>query len=937
MDHRMRFMLFILLQAVAFSSTEKVVMQIRPTEGGKWDNWETRPSLGSTWKKTQNAAGKQRYGICAVNDQQPNAWLRSGVIRVPSSVKKVYIAFVYNTKNCTVLGGDNFCKEYFDLYVHQSGASTVPDPLQNNASYVKIAEITAPILGIVRTTKTFGVEVKGDYIVLAFNSQGSCSSIYSVIVSYYVCPTYTVASSLVSLPRSIAPANDSVPVLGHCVTTAVYHQGILSVDCQSDGVWNISSLKGRCICKESKENRDGECKDCIQGKYNDGSGLNCTVLPSTPRNVHATFVNQSALGLQWQPPQVTGDQTKVWYDVYCRKPCDSDDNSNCVDKACGNDVIYKPSQVKLIAAQVIVANLSSFINYTIKIYARNRVSEVAESKHGVEGEFETITVRTNGSVPGMPEVSVEQPDKAVVVSWILKRKNGVIREYHVTYINTNDSSETKSRQTKRTEIQFDLKAGNTYKFEVSAVNDNGKGQAGVKIFTLRNDNSKKLRLIAYAAGGAGALLLIILIVVIVACVVSRRRRSKKSVEKAYMEALQLGSELQTTNPRDQRTYIDPNDYSDVQELLTSFTTELKRSDIKLEGVIGQGEFADVYRGILKSREGKGVVAVKVLRPGSSEKNQKDFLSEASLMGQFDHSNVIRLIGVVTRSRPMMILTEFLKSGSLDHYLKDRKGQLTSLQLTGMARGVAHGMKYLSELNFIHRDLAARNVLVGENMLCKVSDFGLSRELAEDDEAQAEYTTQGGKIPVRWTAPEALQHRTFSSASDVWSFGILMWEITSYCDRPYWNWDNFDVIRRVEAGYRLPPPQGCPKIIHSLMIECWHKDKTKRPNFSDIVTRLDELIRSPEFLKGDSSSLPESPKANHTPEFQSVDEWLQHINMEKYSELFRAARIDDMNKVAGLKEKQLREMGISLIGHRNKMQKSINAMQSQHYNGGMDAD
>lgn len=122
-----------------------------------------------------------------------------------------------------------------------------------------------------------------------------------------------------------------------------------------------------------------------------------SVLPSTPRNVHATFVNQSALGLQWQPPQVTGDQTKVWYDVYCRKPCDSDDNSNCVDKACGNDVIYKPSQVKLIAAQVIVANLSSFINYTIKIYARNRVSEVAESKHGVEGEFETITVRTNGS------------------------------------------------------------------------------------------------------------------------------------------------------------------------------------------------------------------------------------------------------------------------------------------------------------------------------------------------------------------------------------------------------------------------------------------------------------------------------------------------------------------------------------------------------------
>lgn len=121
------------------------------------------------------------------------------------------------------------------------------------------------------------------------------------------------------------------------------------------------------------------------------------VLPSAPRNAHTTFVNQSALGLQWQPPQVTGDQTQVWYDVYCRKPCDIDDDSNCVDKACGNDVVYEPSQVKLSIAQVIVGNLSSFINYTIKIYARNRVSEVAESKHGDDGKFETITVRTNGS------------------------------------------------------------------------------------------------------------------------------------------------------------------------------------------------------------------------------------------------------------------------------------------------------------------------------------------------------------------------------------------------------------------------------------------------------------------------------------------------------------------------------------------------------------
>lgn len=121
------------------------------------------------------------------------------------------------------------------------------------------------------------------------------------------------------------------------------------------------------------------------------------VLPSAPRNPQVTFVNQSALQLQWQPPQVTGVQTHVWYDVYCRKPCDSEDDGDCVDKACGNDVVYIPSKMKLNTAQVIIGNLSSFINYTIKIYARNRVSEVAKNKPGGEGEFETVSVRTNGS------------------------------------------------------------------------------------------------------------------------------------------------------------------------------------------------------------------------------------------------------------------------------------------------------------------------------------------------------------------------------------------------------------------------------------------------------------------------------------------------------------------------------------------------------------
>ncbi|KAL9970856.1 hypothetical protein ACROYT_G023307 [Oculina patagonica] len=457
---------------------------------------------------------------------------------------------------------------------------------------------------------------------------------------------------------------------------------------------------------------------------------------------------------------------------------------------------------------------------------------------------------------------------------------------------------------------------------------------GVPVAAVAGGTTNKLNIIPIAAG-AGGLLLIILVIIIV-IIVLRRRRGHRSVEKDYMRSIEQGSELNSLDSMDQRRYIDPGNYLDLLELLSTFTSELDRSKTKLEGLIGQGEFADVYKGTLKTEEGKGIVAVKVLRPGSSEKNQKDFLSEASIMGQFTHPNVISLIGVVTQSRPMMIITEFLESGSLDHFLKERDGQLTTLQLLGMARGVASGMVYLSGMNFIHRDLAARNVLVGENMSCKVSDFGLSRELA-DDNPDSEYQTQGGKIPVRWTAPEALQHRKFSSASDVWSYGILVWEIMSFSDRPYWDWNNYDVINRVETGYRLPPPKGCPKIVHSLMLDCWDKDKNKRPKFSEIVSRLDGLFRSPESLKDDSLPLKSTSAEEDMPEFQSVDDWLKHLNMGTYSEAFKAASINSLKQITRMEDRDLKALGIKLIGHRNKMNKSIKAMKSQCHNRGLDDD
>ncbi|KAK6028168.1 hypothetical protein OSTOST_05787 [Ostertagia ostertagi] len=240
-----------------------------------------------------------------------------------------------------------------------------------------------------------------------------------------------------------------------------------------------------------------------------------------------------------------------------------------------------------------------------------------------------------------------------------------------------------------------------------------------------------------------------------------------------------------------------------------------------------------------------VVAIKTLKPGSSPKAKADFLLEASIMGQFAHPNVIRLIGVVTRSEPAMIVTEFMSNGSLDHLLrgKDARGEEMSWpRIVDMLRGIASGMKYLTDKGYVHRT---------RSLPAKIADFGLSRGV--DDSAEQEYTTNGGKIPVRWTSPEAITHRKFTAASDVWSFGVLVWEVCSFGERPYWDWTNQKVISEIMLGYRLPAPMDCPIALHRLMLWCWRLDRHERPTFAQILAILEKYARNPDLIYVDNAA------------------------------------------------------------------------------------
>uniref|UniRef100_A0A4W5M8D8 receptor protein-tyrosine kinase n=1 Tax=Hucho hucho TaxID=62062 RepID=A0A4W5M8D8_9TELE len=382
-----------------------------------------------------------------------------------------------------------------------------------------------------------------------------------------------------------------------------------------------------------------------------------------------------------------------------------------------------------------------------------------------------------------------------------------------------------------------------------------------------------------------------------------------------------------------KTYVDPHTYEDPNTAILKFASEIHPSQVTKQKVIGAGEFGEVFRGILKVPGRKeGVVAIKTLKPGYSEKQRQDFLSEASIMGQFSHQNIIRLEGVVIKFKHDMIVTEYMENGALDKYLKDHDGELPSFQLVGMMRGIAAGMKYLSDMSYVHRDLAARNILVNNNLECKVSDFGLSRVLEDDPEGT--YTTSGGKIPIRWTAPEAIAYRKFTSASDVWSFGIVMWEVMAFGERPYWDMSNCEVMKAINEAFRLPAPMDCPSAVYQLMLQCWLQERSKRPRFPDIVSLLDKLLRSPESLKAIadfdpriSIRLPSTSGSDGSP-FRSVSEWLESIKMSQYSENFTCAGVFTMDQVLQMKNEDIKNIGVRLPGHLKRIAYSILGLKDQ---------
>uniref|UniRef100_A0AAQ5YQ09 Ephrin type-A receptor 7 n=1 Tax=Amphiprion ocellaris TaxID=80972 RepID=A0AAQ5YQ09_AMPOC len=967
------------LQAVGTAGTNSNEVNLLDTTTitGDW-GWLTYPSHG--WdainEMDEYFSPIHTYQVCNVMSPSQNNWLRTGWIP-REGARRIYIEVKFTLRDCNSMPGVlGTCKETFNLYYYESDRA-VGSAIREN-QFIKIDTIAADEsftgvdLGVRRlklNTEVRGVgplNRRGFY--LAFQDIGACIALTSVRVYYKRC--VGVSRNLAVFTDVVTGADSSslVEVRGQCVDHAE-ERDTPKMYCSAEGEWLVPI--GRCVCSAGFEEHRDSCVACEVGFYKPVAGdglcgkcpqhshsetraaLSCpcdsnyyraaddppaapcsrktppntanACPPSAPVNVISS-VNGTSVNLEWDRPLHTGGRSDLEYSVLCQK-C-SGEGGPCEDCRLGTAAVrFAPRQTGLKESWVTVLNLVAHTNYSFRILAMNAVTHLSNEP----SPYAMVNITTNQAAPS-EVLAIRQENtsqNSVTLMWHEPdQPNGVILEYDIKYYEKDNEEQSYSTlKSKNTSARVSgLKPGTKYIFQVRARTSAGCGRFSQNI-EIQTGKAVPLRYNTMTIIWI-CMALVSGLVTFLAIIICRKRHCGYS--KAFQDSDEEKMHYQNGHVSfpDARFYIDPHTYEDPCQAVHEFAREIEASRIKIEKIIGSGEFGEVCYGRMRLPGKRDIpVALKTLKAGYTEKQKRDFLAEASIMAQFDHPNVIRLEGVVTHSTLQLKL--YISGNSLS--LHD--GQFTIIQLVGLLRGIAAGMTYLSDLGYIHRDLAARNILVNSNLVCKVSDFGLSRVL--EDDSDAAYTTSGGKIPIRWTAPEAIAYRKFSSSSDVWSYGVVMWEVMSYGERPYWNLTNRDVIKSVEEGYRLPAPMGCPAALHTLMLDCWQKDRNERPRFCQIVTILDKLIRNPENLKSMDTLCRWVPE--HLCELRGtvgrgrVDDWLDTIKMGRYKEHFAAGGYHTLGHVISMNQGDIQRLGVTLMGHQKKIMTSVQLMRAQVLN------
>ncbi|KAL2085432.1 hypothetical protein ACEWY4_018752 [Coilia grayii] len=346
-----------------------------------------------------------------------------------------------------------------------------------------------------------------------------------------------------------------------------------------------------------------------------------------------------------------------------------------------------------------------------------------------------------------------------------------------------------------------------------------------------------------AAGVVGGLL-VVLVLALTIMVFTRRRhiRRKRTLRR-------LLQERELVEP------LTPSGEAPNQALLRI----LKETELRKIKVLGSGAFGTVYKGLWVP-EGEDVkipVAIKELREVSSPKANKELLDEAYMMASVEHPHVCRLLGICLTS-PVQLITQIMPFGCLLDYVKENKDNIGSQILLNWCVQIAKGMSYLEDRHLVHRDLAARNVLVKTPNHVKITDFGLAKLLTADEK---EYHSDGGKVPIKWMALESILHWTYTHQSDVWSYGVTVWELMTFGSKPYDGISASVIADILEKGERLPQPPICTIDVYMIMVKCWMIDADSRPHFRELVAEFSKMARDPSrylVIQGDERMCLPSP-------------------------------------------------------------------------------
>ncbi|XP_054914611.1 tyrosine-protein kinase receptor UFO [Poeciliopsis prolifica] len=656
---------------------------------------------------------------------------------------------------------------------------------------------------------------------LGFSYTGECVFIASIRVYYKVCPH--VVSNLTSFLRTGA---GSEPVGGRCVDGAVQSEPPVR-ECGLDGVW--SSQRGGCSCKPGLEERGQACEACRMGYYkpNNGGGecqlcppnsrtpregsesceclqgfsrlpsdphdFACSKPPSAPLNLTASPVNDSVLVLTWGGPHDRGGGTEVKYQVKCEKAAEMGSQW----EPCGNQVLFLPDSDGLNDTSVTVLGLNHQHDYRLSVQAWNHISSLQPASHSSTATvviYRRRTVVITGA-PAGGATSAPAPALASALAPTPAHRSSLFRSTWLTVV--------------------------------------------VLLSTV-----------------------LLAAVIFVAMYFLRKSYTKLRSEPDHeMQLLPGNAHISYHPPHNTETTAQlPHNQQGVAQLLEGLGGGLldslkdvlvERNQLTLGKELGKGEFGSVYEGIFTAQAGADVrVAVKTMRVGiHSQRDLEEFLKEAEIMKNFDHENVVRLLGVTVRKEedcpvpvPLVILP-YMKHGDLRRFLiATRYGDIPMFvpfqTLLRFMIDIAAGMDYLSTKGFLHRDLAARNCMLGDDLRVCVADFGLSKKIYSSNYYRQ---TVAVRVPIKWMAIESLSESVYTTKSDVWSFGVTMWEIVSRGKTPYPAVHNYELLDLLLSGHRLKPPAECDQKLYEVMKSCWDSEPRLRPDFRSLLDELKALL------------------------------------------------------------------------------------------------